>query len=59
MVKLDLDTVSTVPAAPPAADPDLALGLTLPGANCLEVGAREADVVVAVEWVPAVALTMP
>jgi hypothetical protein len=45
MVKLDVDTLSTVPAAPPAAGPDRALDPPLPGTGSPDVA--EGDVVVA------------
>jgi hypothetical protein len=61
-VKPDVETLSTVPAAPPAAGPDRALDFPPPGAPG-ENGAEgdeggEAAVAVA-EPLPAVALTTP
>jgi hypothetical protein len=44
-VKLDVDTLSTVPDAPPAAGPDRALDPPLPGMSCPAVA--EGDVAVA------------
>jgi hypothetical protein len=58
IVKLDADTLSTVPDDPPAAGPDRALELPPPRTSCPD--GAEADVAVAVpEPVLAVALTMP
>jgi hypothetical protein len=63
IVKLDLETLSTVPDDPPAAGPDRALDPRPPGMRCadvVEAGVAEADMVVVVpEPVLAVALTMP
>jgi hypothetical protein len=58
-VKLDVDTLSTVPAAPPAAGPDRALDPPPGGADRPEIAAGELAVVAVAEPVPAVALTMP
>ena len=59
IVKLDLDTLATVPAVPPAADPDRALDPPLPGTGCPDAAAGEVVVVAALEPLLAVALTMP
>jgi hypothetical protein len=57
-VKLDADTLSTVPDDPPAAGPERAFDPPPPRAGCPDVA--EADVDVALpEPVLAVALTMP
>jgi len=57
-VKLDLDTLSIVPDAPPAAGPDRALDPPLPGTGRPDVAAGEVAAV-AVPELLAVALTMP
>ena len=56
-VKLDVDTLSTVPTVPPAAGPERALDPPLRNAGCT-VGGAVAAVAVA-ELLLAVALTMP
>jgi hypothetical protein len=58
-VKLDVGTLATVPADPPAAGPDLAFDPAPPGTACLEFAAGEVAVVAVVELLVAVALTMP
>jgi hypothetical protein len=58
-VKLDLDTLSTVPDAPPAAGPDRALDPPLPGTGRPDVAEGDMAVVAVPERSPAVALTMP
>jgi hypothetical protein len=58
-VKLDVDTLSTVPDAPPAAGPDRAFDPPLRETGCPDVGAADVAVVVVPEPVLAVALTMP
>jgi hypothetical protein len=58
-VKLDLDTLPTVPMDPPAAGPERAFDPPPPARRCPEV-ADEGEAVVAVpEPLPAVAPTMP
>jgi hypothetical protein len=59
IVKLDLETLSTVPDDPPAAGPDRALDPPLPGTRCFDSAGVDAAVVAAPELVLAVALTMP
>jgi hypothetical protein len=59
IVKLDLETLSTVPDDPPAAGPDRAFDPPLRGACCPEIAEVELAAVVAPEPVLAVALTMP
>jgi hypothetical protein len=59
IVKLDLDTLATVPAVPPAAGPDRALDPPLPNAGCPDAAAGDVVVVAALEPLLAVALTMP
>ena len=59
IVKLDLDTLATVPDVPPAAGPDRALDSPLPCTACPEAAAGELLVVAALEPLLAVALTMP
>jgi hypothetical protein len=59
IVKLDVDTLSTVPAAPPVAGPDRALDPAPPGPGCPDGAAGDVAVVAAPEPVPAVAPTMP
>jgi hypothetical protein len=60
IVKLEVDTLVTVPTAPPAAGPDRAFDpLPAGGAGCVVVVAGDTVVVVAAELVPAVALTTP
>jgi hypothetical protein len=58
-VKLDVDTLSTVPDAPPAAGPDRALDPPLPGTGWPDVAEADVAVVAVPEPLPAVALTMP
>jgi hypothetical protein len=59
IVKLDADTLSTVPAAPPAAGPERALDPPPPGANCLDAAGANVAAVVVPALLPALALTMP
>jgi len=56
-VKLDVDTLSTVPTVPPAAGPERALDPPLRNAGCSAGGA--VAVVAVAELLLAVALTMP
>jgi len=59
-VKLAVDTLATVPTAPPAAGPDRALDPPPPGTGCPDVAEGDAVVVAVPEPLPeAVALTMP
>jgi hypothetical protein len=58
-VKLDLDTLSTVPDDPPAAGPDRALAPPPPSAGRVGVGAGDVPVAAVPEPLLAVALTMP
>jgi hypothetical protein len=58
IVKLDADTLSTVPDDPPAAGPDRALDPP-PRAGCPDVAEPDVAVVAVPEPVLAVALTMP
>jgi hypothetical protein len=58
-VKLDLETLSTVPDDPPAAGRARALDPPLPGACWADIAEVEVAVVVTPEPVLAVALTMP
>jgi hypothetical protein len=58
-VKLDVDTLPTVPAAPPAAGPDRALDPRPPNPGRADGADGDAAVVVVPEPLPAVALTMP
>jgi hypothetical protein len=58
-VKLDLETLPTVPDAPPAAGPERALDPPPPSAGRPEVALGELAVVAVLELLPAVALTMP
>jgi hypothetical protein len=64
-VKLEVDTLPTVPAAPPAAGPDRALDPPLPDPPAEPLlGAAElllegAELLEAVEPLPEVALTIP
>jgi len=58
-VKLDLETLSTVPEDPPAAGPEWALDPPLPGTRCADVAEIDEAVVVAPDPVLAVAPTMP
>jgi hypothetical protein len=58
-VKLDLETISTVPDDPPAAGPDRALDPPLPGTRCADVAEVDDAVVAVPDPVLAVALTMP
>jgi hypothetical protein len=57
--KPELDTLATVPTAPPAAGPDRALDPRAPGTGRSDVAAAEAAVVAVFEPLSAVALTMP
>jgi hypothetical protein len=57
-VKLDVDMLSTVPDAPPAAGPDRALDPRPPSAGRADVVAGEVAVFGVPEPLPAVALTM-
>jgi hypothetical protein len=59
IVKLDLDTLSTVPDAPPAAGPDRALDPPPPGTSRPDVGAGEVAVAAVPEPLFAVEVTMP
>jgi len=59
IVKLDLETLSTVPDDPPAAGPDRALDPPLGGTGWPGVAEVDVAVVAAPEPVLAVALTMP
>jgi hypothetical protein len=59
IVKLDVDTLSTVPDDPPAAGPDRALEVAPPRAGSPEVAEPDVAAVVVPEPVLAVALTMP
>jgi hypothetical protein len=58
-VKLDVDTLATVPTAPPAAGPERAFDPPRPGANRPGVAEGNLPVVAAFEPLPAAALTMP
>jgi hypothetical protein len=58
-VKLDADTLSTVPDDPPAAGPDRALDPPPPPAGFADVTEADVAVVAVPEPVLAVALTMP
>jgi hypothetical protein len=58
-VKLELDTLSTVPDDPPAAGPDRALDPLPADTGCPDVAEADAAVVAVPEPVLAVALTMP
>jgi hypothetical protein len=58
-VKLDVDTLSTVPEDPPAAGPERALDPPLRDAVWADVAELDVAVVAAPEPVLAVALTMP
>jgi hypothetical protein len=58
-VKLDVDTLATVPTAPPAAGPDRAFDPAPPSAGRPDVVAGEVVVVAVPEPLLAVALTMP
>jgi hypothetical protein len=59
IVKVDLDTLTTVPTAPPAAGPDRALEPPPPKPGRPDGAAGDVAVVVVLELLPAVALTMP
>ncbi|HWE12966.1 MAG TPA: hypothetical protein VG365_05610 [Solirubrobacteraceae bacterium] len=59
IVKLEVDTLSTVPDAPPAAGPDRALDPLLPGMRCPDIAEGDVAVVAVPELVLAVALTTP
>jgi hypothetical protein len=59
IVKLDVDTLSTVPDDPPAAGPDRALDPPRLDAGCPDAADGDAAVVAVPEPVPAVALTTP
>jgi len=58
-VKLELDTLSIVPTAPPAVGPDRALDPPPPGTGRPDVGAGEVAVAAVPEPLFAVAVTMP
>jgi hypothetical protein len=58
-VKLDVDTLATVPTAPPAAGPERAFDPPPPGVNRPAVAEGDVAVVDVRELLPAVALTMP
>jgi hypothetical protein len=58
-VKLDVETLLTVPDAPPAAGPERAFDPPPPGARCADAAEADVAVVAAPEPVLAVALTMP
>jgi hypothetical protein len=58
-LKLDLETLSTVPDDPPAAGPDRALDPPLRAKGWPDVAEVDAAVVAVPELVLAVALTMP
>jgi hypothetical protein len=57
-VKLDAETLSTVPDVPPAAGPDRALDPRLPGTGRPDVAEGDVAVVTVPEPLLAVALTM-
>jgi hypothetical protein len=59
IVKLDLDTLATVPDDPPAAGPDRALDPPPPGTRCAEAAEVDGAVVAVPEPVLAVAPTRP
>jgi hypothetical protein len=59
IVKLDLETLMTVPDDPPAAGPDRALAPPLRGTCWPDVAAGDVAVIAAPEPVLAVAATMP
>jgi hypothetical protein len=59
IVKLDVDTLSTVPVDPPAAGPDRALDPPLESPDLPDAAKGAATVDAAPEPVLAVALTMP
>ena len=54
-----MDTLATVPTAPPAAGPERAFDVPLPGANRPDVVEGDVAVVEVPELLPAVAVTMP
>jgi hypothetical protein len=58
-VKLDVDTLPTVPDVPPAAGPDRALDPPPPGPGCPDGAAGDVAVVAVPEPLPAVAPTIP
>jgi hypothetical protein len=58
-VRLDVDTLATVPITPPAAGPDRALDPLPPRAGRPDGGAGDVAVVAVLELLLAVALTMP
>jgi hypothetical protein len=58
-VKLEVDTLATVPTAPPAAGPERAFAPPRPSANPPGVAEGDVAVAAAFEPLPAVALTMP
>jgi hypothetical protein len=58
-VKLEADTLVTVPDDPPAAGPDRALDPPLPGTRCADIAEADDTVLAAPDPVLAVALTMP
>ena len=58
-VRLDVDTLATVPTTPPAAGPDRALDPLPPRADPPDGVAGDVAVVAVLELVLAVALTMP
>jgi hypothetical protein len=59
IVKLDVDTLSTVPDDPPAAGPDRAWDPPLLDTGCPDVAEADVAVVAVPEPLLAVALTMP
>jgi hypothetical protein len=58
-VKLDVDTLSTVPDDPPAAGPDRAFDPLPPDTGCPDVAERDEAAVAVPDPLLAVALTMP
>jgi len=58
-VKLDLDTLPTVPIDPPAAGPERAFDPPSPGTVCREVDEEGEAAVALPDPLPALALTMP
>jgi hypothetical protein len=59
IVKLDVDTLATVPDVPPAAGPDRALDPPPPGPGCPDGAAGDVAVVAVPEPLPAVTPTIP
>jgi hypothetical protein len=59
IVKLDVETLLTVPDDPPAAGPERALDPPLPGTRCADIAEVDDAVVAVPELVLAVAPTMP